>query len=383
MGIRVFISYSGIQSEYVAGRLREHLKLVCMTAELWMASADLTVGDAWLGTVLNELQATDFGIICVHRTNLSARWLNFEAGALVTSLGRDAVMPYLIDCTTSDLTGPLSMFHAATADKDGTLKLASALHRKLRERQESHLSEGELKKVFEKMWPDYQSQLAEAPKQPIPAGPERSTKDILAELLMTARTHTRLLGSILRGGRRLPFQFDYQASGTIPEEDYQRLRYEELRYEAMSRRRSGQYAEALDLLQKALGCRPGDLETLIDIAVTLTYFPNAVYEHSIQKLRELIREHTASEHSPQPEESIVAKAYYNSACIKHLARVNQGAPYTDEDVFADFEQALIRYPTYIVIALDDQDLSQLWEHPTFKGLVEKHGRGNDDGEANR
>jgi tetratricopeptide (TPR) repeat protein len=367
MGLNVFISWSDNQSEFVASRLSEFLKLTCPAAEPWVSHRDLKPGTVWAYEMVKQLQATHFGVICVNRNNLASPWMHFEAGALAKSLDASAVFPYLIDCPASEVSGPLSLFQSVSADKEGTLKLVTALNRTLRDRQEASQSDTRLQIIFDKLWPDYKRELERAPKRPLDAGPERSDSQILAELLAASRQHSRMLFSLARARaeQRPPIQAD----------DYLNLSFEELRADAMTLRKRGYEAAALDLFQKALALQPGDPETLIDIAVTETYLPGAVYEESVRKLEELAHEHATPGRTPQPEQSIIAKAYYNLAAIRQIARTEQGARYTDDEVFADLERAFMLYPAYVNTALDDHDLSQLREHPRFKALVEKYRRG--------
>jgi tetratricopeptide (TPR) repeat protein len=365
MSLRVFISWSDNHSQFVASKLAELLKLTCTAAEPWVSNRDLAAGTVWTFELIKQLQATHFGIICVNRNNLNSPWLHFEAGALAKSLDASAVFPYLIGCPASDVSGPLSLFQSVDADREGTFKLVTAVNRTLRDRQEPSQPDGNLQALFDKFWPDYRGDLGRAPKVPLDAGPERSDSQILAELLTGQRQQSRMLFSMLRAGTtfRPPIQTD----------DYLNLSFEELRADAMTLRRNGHYAAALDLLKKALALQPGDLETLIDIAVTETYLPDAVYGDSARKLQDLIREHTTGQ--TLSEESIIAKAYYNSACVRQIARVEQGLDYSLDEVFDDLEQAFMRYPAYVNTALADHDLAQLWEHPRFKELIKRYRRG--------
>ncbi|HYG79116.1 MAG TPA: toll/interleukin-1 receptor domain-containing protein [Pyrinomonadaceae bacterium] len=379
MGLKVFISWSGNESQFVASRLRKLLKRICAGAEPWTSKDDLSAGALWPSVLMEQLKSTHFGIVCVNRANLGSAWLHFEAGALAKSMDASAVFPYLIDVPPSALSGPLTLFQCVSANKSGTFKLVSALNRILNEKQEASQADDDLQALFDLLWPDYERELLlESPKVPIDAGPERSNTEILGELLTTTREHSRLLASLLRAQPqyRLPIQSAEQPCAAAPDEDYTTLSFQELRYNAKRLRLSGQYATALALLQKALTLQANDLETLIDIAVTETYLPNSVYADSIRKLSELVQEHATQGQTPRAEESIIAKAFYNIACIKHLARLEQEQPYSDAAILDDLERAFARYPAYVNTALADHDLTQLKTHPKFKELIEKY-RGAD------
>jgi tetratricopeptide (TPR) repeat protein len=378
MSLKVFVSWSGNESQFVASRLRTLLKRICAAAEPWISHDDLSAGALWPYELMKQLQSTHFGIICVNRSNLNSAWLHFEAGALAKSLDHSAVFPYLIDIPSSALSGPLTLFQSVSADKSGTFKLVSALNKILGEKQEASQSDEDLQALFDLLWPDYERELSKSPTVPIDAGPERSNTEILGELLTTAREHSRVLASLLRTQPtyRLPIQMADQPPAVEPDEDYAALSFQELRYNAKRLRLSGQYAAALALLQKALTLQANDLETLIDIAVTETYLPNSIYADSIRKLSELVQEQASREKSAHAEESIIAKAYYNLACIKHMARLEQQQQYCDETILDDLERAFTRYPAYVNTALADHDLTQLKTHTRFKELIERYRRGD-------
>jgi hypothetical protein len=378
MSLKIFISWSGNESQFVASRLRTLLKRICAGAEPWTSKDDLSAGALWPSVLMEQLQSTHFGIICVNRNNLNSAWLHFEAGALAKSMDSSAVFPYLIDVPPSALSGPLTLFQGVSANKSGTFNLVSALNRILNDKQEASQADEDLQALFDLLWPAYERELMESLKVPIDAGPERSNTEILGELLTTTREHSRLLASLLRAQSpyRPPIQSSEQPHVAAPDEEYTTLSFQELRYNAKRLRLSGQNAAALALLQKALTLQANDLETLIDIAVTETYLPNSVYADSIKKLSDLVQEHTTREQTPGAEESIIAKAYYNLACVKHLARLEQELPYSDEVILEDLERAFARYPAYVNTALADHDLTQLKTHQTFKELIEKY-RGAD------
>jgi tetratricopeptide (TPR) repeat protein len=373
MSIKVFISWSGNESQFVASRLQDFLKLICTAAEPWVSNKDLAPGVVWPLELFKQLQATYFGVICVNRSNLNSLWLHFEAGVLAKSLDSSAVFPYLIDCPPSALSGPLTLFQSINADREGTLKLVTALNNILRDKQEPHHSDGALQVLFDALWPKFKQELEQAPKVPLDAGPERSDSEILGEILTKSREHSRLLASLLRARPAdiPPIQAAVQAAA---KDAYPSLSFEELRFNAKNLRASGQFAEALDLFRKAQALQPGDLETAIDIAVTETYLRDSDYGESIKKLQGLIEEEKAKEQSPGAEESIIAKAYYNIACIKHIALLERDAHYTVDEIFGDLERAFKRYPAYINTALEDHDLAQIRRDSRFKSLVEKYRR---------
>lgn len=80
--MKVFISWSGERSKKVALIFHEWLPQVIQSLEPFASSEDIEKGSRWNTDIAQELKESTFGLICVTKDNLSAPWLNFEAGAL-------------------------------------------------------------------------------------------------------------------------------------------------------------------------------------------------------------------------------------------------------------------------------------------------------------
>jgi hypothetical protein len=129
--VKVFISWSGERSRDTAKLLRKWLPQVLNEVEPWVSDEDIGVGGNWSGEIIQELNAAEFGIICVTPGNRSREWLNFEAGAISKSVGDEVnkVAPFLIGFNSkNDLTGPLSRFQAIQPKHDEMLKLLLSLN---------------------------------------------------------------------------------------------------------------------------------------------------------------------------------------------------------------------------------------------------------------
>ena len=115
--MKVFISWSGERSKLLAVGLREWLRPILQSVEVWMSEADIDAGDRWGQEVARELSSCNFGIICVTPENLQASWLLFEAGALAKSLEGSKVIPLLFELELRDISGPLAQFQAKKFDQ--------------------------------------------------------------------------------------------------------------------------------------------------------------------------------------------------------------------------------------------------------------------------
>lgn len=186
--MKIFISWSSTRSKFVAETLRGWLPRVIQAVKPWMSNEDISTGSRWAGEIANELEASGFGIICVTPENQNNPWLLFETGALSKTIIQSFVCPYLYDMPTSELTGPLSQFQAAIANKEGTKKLIVSVNKAL---GESSIKENELDEIFEVWWPRLQERLSETPKLTDIAIPKRSTEDLIKEILENTREQLR------------------------------------------------------------------------------------------------------------------------------------------------------------------------------------------------
>jgi hypothetical protein len=156
--VKVFISWSGRRSHEVADALAGWLKKVVQSADPWVSS-DLERGVKWLAEIGKSLDAHSIGILCVTPGNVSAPWLNFEAGALSKQIGDDVrVIPYLLDFhSASELQPPLGQFNSSLADESGTYDLVKTLNA----HSETKLSDADLDETFKMWWPTLHTKLEE------------------------------------------------------------------------------------------------------------------------------------------------------------------------------------------------------------------------------
>lgn len=157
----IFISWSGPKSEKVAEALKEFLGTILQATKPWVSN-EIVSGARWNEEISNKLSDSKYGIICLTKHNINAPWILFEAGALAKSVStKTYVCPYLVDFDASQLTGPLALFQARAADMEGTLKLIEDINSILkRNNPDSHLKDESLRKLFGKMWPEFESVLS-------------------------------------------------------------------------------------------------------------------------------------------------------------------------------------------------------------------------------
>ena len=132
--LRIFISWSGKRSKFVAEALSNWIPYVIQSAKPWISSKDIFAGDDWDKEINEKLGELNFGIICLTPENLQAPWINFEAGALSCKIkNKTLVCPYLIDLEPKDVAPPLSRFQLVKANREGTLKIVESINRAVKE----------------------------------------------------------------------------------------------------------------------------------------------------------------------------------------------------------------------------------------------------------
>jgi hypothetical protein len=104
------------------------IPLVLHYAEPWLSQADIGVGERWANEVARELEASNFGIICITRENVGSPWVVFEAGALAKSMQRSRVIPLLLDLEFRDITGPPAQFQAKKVERTGLNEIIQSLN---------------------------------------------------------------------------------------------------------------------------------------------------------------------------------------------------------------------------------------------------------------
>jgi hypothetical protein len=169
--MKVFISWSGEQ-------LRDWLPLVLHYAEPWMSDIDIDAGDRWADSVAKELEASNFGVICVTRENVSSPWILFEAGALAKSMKGSRVIPLLLDLDFQDISGPLAQFQAKKVEKGGVGEVVQSTNQAWEEPDDQNRAT----QLFEALWPQLETGIEAIPMETEPAKRARPQAEFLRSL---------------------------------------------------------------------------------------------------------------------------------------------------------------------------------------------------------
>lgn len=182
--MKIFISWSGERSKAIALALRDWLPLVLHYVDPWLSEADIDAGQRWADAVAKELDACNFGVLCVTRENIGSPWVLFEAGALAKSLEGSRVIPLLLDLDFREISGPLAQFQAKKVDRSGILETVQSVNNLA----QAPVPDERYKQLFDALWPDLEKKAASIPKPASPHKQSRPQTEVLEELVAAVRT---------------------------------------------------------------------------------------------------------------------------------------------------------------------------------------------------
>jgi len=182
--MKVFISWSGERSQALAQALREWLPLVLHYVDPWLSEADVAAGDRWAQEVAKELEASNFGVICVTPENVAAPWVLFEAGALAKSMQGARVVPLLYGLEFSDISGPLAQFQAKKVEKAGLGEVVQSINHAT---AEEAIPDDRAKQLFAALWPEFENRLKSIPDEAPTEKHMRPQHEILEEMVAGVR----------------------------------------------------------------------------------------------------------------------------------------------------------------------------------------------------
>lgn len=193
--MKVFISWSGHKSFKVAKILKEWIPCVIPYIEPYLSSEDIDKGTRWSTDIATELEAADFGILCVTKDNLNSTWLNFEAGALSKAIEKSRVCPFLFDLRPSDISNsPILQFQMTNIDRDDIFKLFQSMNNCLNDEK---IEDERLKKMFSLVWLELDRALKEVEKNDelVPEKEPENAGRIWDEMLTLLRTQQMILSN--------------------------------------------------------------------------------------------------------------------------------------------------------------------------------------------
>jgi len=193
--MKVFVSWSGAVSHKVALAFKEWLPLVIQSVDPYVSSEDIHMGTRWSAEVERALLESRFGIICLTEDNLTAPWINFEAGALSKAIENALVnvCPFLFNINRpSSVEGPLAQFHMCSNERREIFKLVSDINAAAKVEHE-RVKPPILEQSFDAFWPRLEMKLKELAdgSATVPTR-KRSPDDVLEQILELVRSQNRL-----------------------------------------------------------------------------------------------------------------------------------------------------------------------------------------------
>ncbi|MDF1818334.1 MAG: toll/interleukin-1 receptor domain-containing protein [Immundisolibacteraceae bacterium] len=185
--MKAFVSWSGKYSREVASILKKYLPCILQGLDVFMSQHDLESGERWGNKLANELNESEFGIICLTNSNLNSPWILFEAGALTKQFDGRACSLLLDDLSATDITGPLSQFQNRKFERSEILKLVIDLNKNM----QKPMSESQLGLIFDKWYPDisneYNKVTEDKTEEPTTNVSVREDRELLEEILTKVR----------------------------------------------------------------------------------------------------------------------------------------------------------------------------------------------------
>ncbi|MFO0943050.1 MAG: toll/interleukin-1 receptor domain-containing protein [Pirellulales bacterium] len=148
--MKVFISWSGDTSKEIGTILRKYLPLMLQDVDAFLSRHDIESGARWAERIQLELEQSSYGLVLLTRSNLSAKWLLFEAGA-ISKLKNSATTCLLCgELEETDVTGPLAQFQFQKFERDPFFQLMRDMNGRLAK----PIKERPLDLILQKWWPD-------------------------------------------------------------------------------------------------------------------------------------------------------------------------------------------------------------------------------------
>lgn len=212
--MKIFISWSGDLSKRIADTMNKWLPCLLQTIKIFYSPEDIEKGENWDQRIASELSDCNYGLICLTSENVTAPWVNFEAGAIAKALG-SRVATLMININPSDIKGPLSRYQATKLEKSDFLHLIQDINRN----SDSRIEESRLSTTFEGLWSNIERELTDISKASTPSTKnrrvsEKTNYEAIEEILQLVRKQNSLLTT---PESLLPREYmDYIIGRTLP-----------------------------------------------------------------------------------------------------------------------------------------------------------------------
>ena len=192
--MKLFISWSGEFSRKVAECLSIWIPTIIQTVDVFYSPNDIAKGENWSSRLSDELEQSNFGIVCLTPENTLAPWIHFEAGAL-SKVANSRVSAIMLGISPSDVKGPLARFQNTAFTREDFYRLFLSINSS----HEAPLRQAVLEHAFDNSWEklerDITAIIEEYSSRSPASSPEESLRDehgsnseAIQEILSIVRT---------------------------------------------------------------------------------------------------------------------------------------------------------------------------------------------------
>lgn len=193
--MKVFVSWSGDLSKKIAESIKKWLPSFINQVEVFFSPEDIEKGENWDSKISKELSECNYGIICLTKENVSAAWINFEAGAIAKALDSRAAT-LMVNINPSDVKGPLSRYQATKLEKEDFYQLIKNINSQC----ENPVNDNVLENTFNGLWDTMFAELKKAVANYKTVSNGKDKKDLnsneaIEEMLLLLRKQNALLST--------------------------------------------------------------------------------------------------------------------------------------------------------------------------------------------
>jgi len=361
--MRVFLSWSGSASRYAAEALAEWLKILPFNEiDPWVSGDAIDPGTRWSKELSQALEDTDFGILCVTKSNQQEPWVCYEAGALSKKFEKSFVVPLLLDFSASDLEQPIKQFQAINSDKDGIWKLVNQLYILDKDNSRSELV---FKTAFDALWPTLEAQIEHSREM---ISSDLDPGSVVFDTEGSIRKIGILVESISERITRIENMPSFGNPLSGKEASFKPIEYQkqltEINQKLDNLNKFDQVSELIRQADFLRNTNPQQSVIIYDKALEI-YQDDAALIGKAKAYRKLDKWKKALEilDGVVSDNPAAERAYYNRACYKNLS-----GEYSIEDVLNDLEVAISLFDKYRQYAMVDIDFENIKVDPKFMEL---------------
>jgi len=124
--------------------------MVVQAVKPFLSAKDIDKGAKWIAELSEQLEDTNFAIVCLAPDNLASPWLHYEAGAISKSVG-SRVCPVLFHVKKADVSEPLKQLQMTDLTPEDVQLMVSSINKAT----DSPLGEPELIQIVLGIVPTY------------------------------------------------------------------------------------------------------------------------------------------------------------------------------------------------------------------------------------